>query len=179
MTDASGPWLNEFVIPEHVWKYWWDLGSARSSGKRNYHSSEYLEKDSHELGTIGELHFGRLVGVRPAHDVGPLGDDGFDFKNVDVKATPYNPPWLKVRIEKATADRYHVLVLINRTKKAARYILLRHARQGWRRANPTQRLAKHKMHRLKARRALWPPSYIVRSGLNPDLPPGYDFKPRR
>lgn len=89
------------VVPAETWNRLWRIGELRSKQKLLYESSQYLEPASHELGVIGEWTFGRLVGLQAAEDINPLGDPGFDFPGVDMKAAKiFRYPWLKVREEK-------------------------------------------------------------------------------
>ena len=177
--ENGQPWCRAMKIDDEAWAKWWSIGARRSGGKREYGSSAYLEVNSHEMGTLGEYYFGRLVGVEPADDVGPLGDAGFDFVGVDVKATGYVwDPWLKVREEKASVGMCYPLITINLRTHYACYI--GYADYDLLQQHPLERL---KLDPAKASRYTGrrrpedegPLSHVIRSGLYRGLPPGYSY----
>ena len=173
MNDALSikPWLKAIRISDSDWTHWWNVGERRSRQKRDYESSEYLDNYSHEVGAIGELYFGRLVGVDANDDLDALGDPGFYFTNVYIKATQFTwEPWLKVRMEKARAGMSFAVITVNLKTHYVQYIghadydlLMRH--------EPTRILLNPskstKFTGLRRAERYGPLSYVIKTGLIP------------
>lgn len=174
-------------IPDDIWNKGWDVGRRRSEDHRLRVTSEYVHPNSHELGAIGEYYFGWMVGMEAADDVNPVaGDDGYDFPDVDVKASEdIEQPWLKVRAEKvaeAPGTFAFALVAVDVENHVARYC-------GYATA---ERLAAVPPTRIRLRRSRatsvtglqrseehGPLSHIIKSpaSLTRDLPPGFEPDP--
>lgn len=171
-------------VPLAIWNHLWRIGEARSRQKLQYESSEYLDPNSHELGVIGEWTFGRLVGLPAAEDINPLGDPGFDFPGVDVKAAKiFQYPWLKVREEKIVDGIVFALVAIDVRQHVVRYC--GYADAALLRKYKAERLLLNEKFRTertgrKRDEQLGPLSRIIRAErqLIKALPPPYEFKLR-
>jgi hypothetical protein len=174
-------------IPDDAWAFWWNVGRLRSADHRLRATSEYVHPNSHELGAIGEFFFGWMVGMRAAADVNPVaGDDGFDFPNVDVKASEnIDQPWLKARIEKvaaAPAGFAFALVGIDVDTKTARYCgyATRERLQEFKPDQiPLRQSRATSVTGLRRSASHGPSSHIIRTPalLTRSLPPGFEPDP--
>lgn len=98
-----------------------EAADKRDAQKRGYETASYRNENPNFVGLLGEYVYGEITG-RPVNlELLALGDGGFDFPSVDVKATPYKTGHL---LHPAAAEKwapYFTLVVIDMEQKIGRY----------------------------------------------------------
>ena len=95
--------------------------------KDHYASTNYLNKDSHYIGKLGECLFANRFNLEVNTQVTVKGDNGFDFllngNRIDVKTTPYfRYPELKEHPFNLQSADYYVLVAIDEERCLGRLV---------------------------------------------------------
>ncbi|NAL77289.1 hypothetical protein DYY65_03430 [Nitrososphaera sp. AFS] len=97
--------------------YWNVLEAAselRDNQKRGFASSRYWNDKGHFIGLLGEMVYAIKTGQEINLDLIIYGDGGIDFRDVDVKSSPYwRSPYLLIPVGKPMRVNNYVLVGID------------------------------------------------------------------
>ena len=102
---------------EHIFDYAKELANQRHNQKKNYKSCLPLSPNYELVGILGEMLFSLIIQEKMDTELRAEGDDGFDFKQVNIKTSEEHKAKHLIEFTDKSFHGYYIFIVINLKKK--------------------------------------------------------------